>query len=71
MIPDRIRRVATRDLPNQIAAIQINGGEHTVGRLDEWQTIDREAASTTGGTTRRRPRSARGSRFDPVAATRT
>ena len=44
MIAHAVRRVAVRHLPQQFAAIELDGGEHAVRRLHDRQPLHREPA---------------------------
>src|SRR6266550_2956804 len=49
MIANRVRRVTMRHLPHELAAIEVDCGEHSVRRLDERETLNRQAAATAAG----------------------
>src|SRR5262245_63035499 len=56
VITDVIRRVAVRDLPEDLALVETDGADAAVRRLDDWQPLDRDrrSAFSTTATCRRR-----------------
>ena len=54
MIAHVVRRVAVRHLPHQLAAIEIDRGEHAVRRLHDRQPLHGQAALAAGRRVRRR-----------------
>ena len=54
MIPDVVRRVAVRDLPEDLALVQADGADAAVGRLHDRQALNREAAAAAPFAARRR-----------------
>src|SRR5206468_812804 len=57
VIADVVGRVAVRDLPEDLAAIEVHGGDRAVRRLQDGDAVDGEAAGTASG---RRCRCSRG-----------
>src|SRR6202011_3801309 len=49
MVENYIGCVPMGNLPNQLSAIQVDGGEDTVGRFDEWQTVNIDSTPTACG----------------------
>src|SRR5438067_2043767 len=45
MIADVVRSLAVRNLPGDVALVQIDRGDASVGRLDDRETLDAQAAS--------------------------
>ena len=70
VIADRVRRVAVRHLPHQLAVVEIDRGEHAVRRLDERQTLHGQAAAAAACRRRRRRRRRAAPRRGAAAAAR-
>ena len=49
IVADEVGRLPGRDLPDDVAAIQVDGADRGVGRLQQRQAVHRQAARTAGG----------------------
>src|SRR5206468_6966829 len=59
MVADHVRRVSVRDLPHEVAAIEVDRVEHAVRRLEERQTLYLQAEAATAACWRRTGRAGR------------
>src|SRR5262245_41097959 len=70
MIPNVVRRVAVRDLPEDLALVEADRTDAAVRRLDDWQPLDGDGRTTFSAATacgRRRSRSTFGAVGSRVA----